>query len=62
MEHKAKDQTLRHHVIAAIEQEQAFCLRAMESEDYDSLSDDEWVELCEKISKRYLRQARQGNE
>lgn len=34
----------------SLREEQAFCRDAMESEQYDLLSDEEWVALCEKVS------------
>lgn len=30
--------------------EQALCMAALESGEYDSLSDNEWVELCERTA------------
>jgi len=31
--------------------EQTFCVAAVESGEFDKLSDDAWVKLCEEISK-----------
>lgn len=44
-----------------MEKEQEFCLKAMQTAQYDSLSDDEWVELCERVAKRHLRKFRQAS-
>ena len=40
--------------------EQALCLAALESGDYDNLSDAEWVALCEELAR--AAQAKQQGE
>ena len=35
----------------AMHREQALCRLALESEDYDTMSDEEWVSLCERTGK-----------
>lgn len=34
----------------SLKQEQSFCRNALESGEYDRLSDEEWVALCERVS------------
>ena len=34
----------------SVREEQAFCRRALESQAYDSMSDREWVFLCEQVA------------
>jgi|GEM_PF-2425699 len=34
----------------SLKQEQSFCRDALESGEYDRLSDEEWVALCERVS------------
>ncbi len=35
----------------SIHEEQALCLRAVESGKYDSMSDKSWIALCEQVAK-----------
>ncbi len=34
----------------SLREEQDFCRRALESDAYDSMSDKEWVALCEQVA------------
>ena len=49
--------TKRHHAqagrheSASIRREQALCVGAMESGEYDAMSDTEWVLLCEMTAR-----------
>lgn len=36
----------------AVGEEQAFCLQALESGAYDSISDGAWVALCEQVATK----------
>mgnify|MGYP006969385184 CR=1 FL=1 len=36
---------------SSIQREQELCLDAIESGDYDSMSDKEWIELCERAAR-----------
>jgi hypothetical protein len=44
----AKTQTRR----IPLNEEQILCNAALESNQYDSISDDEWVALCEKVASK----------
>ena len=35
-----------------LNEEQILCNAALESNQYDSISDDEWVALCEKVASK----------
>ena len=40
----------RHGRESSLREEQTFCRRAIESGVYDSMSDQEWVAVCEKVA------------
>jgi len=44
-------QTGRHETVATC-REQALCLAALESGEYDGMTDKEWVLLCEEVAKK----------
>jgi hypothetical protein len=44
----------------AIQLEQALCNAAVACDKYDTLSDDEWVELCERIAKEATSSSRRS--
>lgn len=35
-----------------LNEEQILCNAALESNEYDSISDDEWVAMCEKVASK----------
>lgn len=43
----------------ALLEEQAFCCAALECDEFDTMSDKEWVEACEKVAAR-AREARES--
>ena len=62
MSKKTCAHTTVRHDWAATRREQALCLAALDSHEYDKLSDDQWVSLCEKIGKELAREAQQNLE
>jgi hypothetical protein len=48
---KKDRQAVMENETRAIQLEQALCNSALGTSEYDTLSDDEWVELCEKIAR-----------
>lgn len=52
----SSDGILRQAVMAS-RREQELCVTALESGHYDSMSDDEWVALCEQLARAELAEA-----
>ena len=50
MEHAKYDHHTGRHESAGTRREQAFCMSALETGDYDAMSDKEWVSLCEEVA------------
>ncbi len=46
----------------SLRDEQNFCLEAMESGEYDTMSDKEWVAICERVAAGARRTAEQPRE
>lgn len=46
----------------AVGEEQAFCLQALESGAYDSISDGAWVALCEQVATKARQVAEQDTD
>lgn len=51
MTHKYVGPAEGRHSSASSQREQALCVEALESGEFDNLSDAEWVALCERISR-----------
>jgi len=51
MSKRDSSRTLISIAAQGMHREQELCIAATESHDYDSMSDEEWVRLCEKISR-----------
>jgi hypothetical protein len=51
MSEHAKPSPGREHNTAATRAEQALCLSALDSGEFDHLSDMQWVALCERLSR-----------
>lgn len=45
----------------SVRAEQDFCYEALESEAYDSMSDSEWVALCEQVATEARQAAEQDD-
>lgn len=53
---------MTHHDSTLTNPEQALCQLALESGDYDELTDEQWVSLCEQIAKEHPQTARKDKE
>ena len=51
MSKKARKDAVVSHGTMATHREQALCVNALQSRTYDTLSDEEWVTLCELTAK-----------
>jgi hypothetical protein len=51
MSRKTHQHTTVRHDSVATHREQALCLIALQSHEYDAMTDEEWVSLCEKIAR-----------
>ncbi len=51
MKHPAARSSATRHTSNAIQREQELCLDALESGDYDTMTDKQWIELCEQASR-----------
>jgi hypothetical protein len=49
-QHPSSGNAGRHHTDAS-RREQALCVQALSSGDYDNMSDGEWVALCEQVAR-----------
>jgi hypothetical protein len=62
MSEKAHQQTTVRHGLTATHREQALCMAALESREYDAMTDEEWVSLCEKVGKEHLGAPLEGTK
>jgi len=62
MSEKAHQQTTVRRGLTATHREQALCMAALESCEYDAMTDEEWVSLCEKVGKEYLDAPPEGTK
>jgi len=51
MNRRIVDSTVGVHLTDGIRREQELCVEALDSGEYDTMSDAEWVALCEKLSR-----------
>lgn len=51
VKHSSPQPSATRHSSSANRREQALCIDALASGEYDDMTDQEWVELCERIGR-----------